>query len=199
MAKSTFCIRTPKCPATLLDLVASHLIHNHGRGRNQNLLIGRIFSFATLLLTASDAIAANPALFDSAKCDFTAIFPTIYQSKEIIKNGVIGVLATARPNADLKLTAECWPLEKISARDFAIMLERRAQEQGIEVSGVTSERTAHGDAVMLSGRTSAQGKIVHVRLISYFGPRYRFDLRILDFNASGSPEQIAFRNSVRLK
>ena len=138
-------------------------------------------------------------VFENKDCDFAVTFPVQFQSKQIYKGSDVGLLATARPTESVKLSVECWPKENESVRDFVTKIQSRAQQQDIEVLGVTSERNRFGDVVTLSGRIIVQGKNVHIRLVSYFGPRTRLDLRVLDYNASGSKEQIDFRNSVRLR
>jgi hypothetical protein len=140
---------------------------------------------------------AQGQTFRDQRCDFSVYFPVPYETKSILKGAEEGVLASARPNKSVKLSAECWPRENISTNDFMRHIEQGVQSQGFDVTAVTAEKRATGEVVTLVGRVNVQGRPVHLRIISHFGPRYRMDLRILDYNISGSKEQIDFRNSVR--
>ncbi len=166
--------------------------HIHQRAR----MICRLF---TMLLLFPICAFANGYVFEDKQCDFNVTFPVRFQTKEIYKGSDVGVLATARPNQSVRLSAECWPREDMLIRDYVNYIQNGVQKQGIEVIGITSERSRIGDVVILSGRTNIQGKALHLRLVSYFGPKYRLDLRVLDYNPAGSKEQIDFRNSVKLK
>ena len=144
-------------------------------------------------------VLAQTQVFRHESCDFAVTFPVPYETKMILKGQDEGVLATARPNKSVKLSAECWPKENISTRDFMRHIQDGVERQGIEVTAVTAERKLTGDVVTLVGRVVVQRRLLHIRLVSYFGSRYRMDLRILDDTMSGSKEQIDFRNSVRAK
>jgi len=142
---------------------------------------------------------ANGHTFTSDQCDFTVTFPVQYVVKEIYKGEDAGVLASAKPNKDVRLAVECWPKENVSLRDFVRHVRTSLEAKGMEDVVSTLGRTDLGEVAITSARTNVGGKAVHLRLISYFGKRNRMDLRILDTNASGSREQIDFRNSVRRK
>ena len=159
----------------------------------------QMFRLISMFLLLPTLAYGGATVFEDKNCDFAVTFPVQFQAKQVYKGSDVGLLATARPTESVKLSLECWPKENESIRDFVNKIQSRVQQQGIEVLGVTSERNQFGDVVTLSGRTIVQGKNVHLRLVSYFGPRTRLDLRVLDYNASGSKEQIDFRNSVRLR
>lgn len=151
--------------------------------------------FGMLLLLPCISIAQGHTFRDQ-RCDFAVTFPVPFERKAVFKGPDEGIFVTARPNKSVKLSAECWPKESISTRDFVRHIQEGAQKQGIEVTAVTIERKSVGEVVTLVGRMLVQGQTVHLRSVSYFGPRYRLDLRVLDYSPSGSREQIDFRNSV---
>ena len=135
--------------------------------------------------------------FQKDRCDFSVVFPIPYETKLIINGKDEGILATARPKKSVKLSAECWPRENISTRDFMRHIQNGVQSQGIEVTAVTAEQRSTGDVVTLVGRVNTPNQLIHLRIISHFGPKNRMDLRIIDYDLAGSKEQIDFRNSVR--
>lgn len=140
---------------------------------------------------------AQAQTFQNDRCDFSVVFPIPYETKLIVKGQDEGILATARPKKSVKLSAECWPRENISTRDFMHHIQNGAQSQGVEVTAVTAEKHSTGDVVTLVGRANTPGQLIHLRIVSYFGPKNRMDLRIIDYDFSGSREQLDFRNSVK--
>lgn len=89
--------------------------------------------------------------FQNDRCDFSVVFPIPYETKLIINGKDEGILATARPKKSVKLSAECWPRENISTRDFMRHIQNGVQSQGIEVTAVTAEQRSTGDVVTLVG------------------------------------------------
>ena len=99
----------------------------------------------------------------------------------------------------IKLSAECWPLQPITPQEYAKALSPKMAERGIRVHSLSLEKGYHGEIVTLAGVAGEGANKYYIRFQSFFGPKTRLDILILEKSSMASQDHLAFRNSVRLK
>lgn len=143
---------------------------------------------------------AGGYVFSPKDCDFSVEFPVQYKPKDMTLKGTQGAGATAHANSSTSLGAECWPYEQqLPIDSYAQGLENEMRQRGVSVSSVLIYKESKvAQQVVLSGRISADGKSLHMKTVSFIGPKSRLDLTILDRDIAGQT-QVDFRNSVKRK
>lgn len=162
-------------------------------------MLHRSFSILCISILLPCSLAnASGYIFGPSFCDFSVEFPVQYKAKNMTLNGTQGTGATAHPNSSTSLGAECWPYEQqLPIDSYAQRLENEMRQRGISVSSVLIDTDSKvAQQVILSGRISASGKFLHIKTVSFIGPKSRLDLTILDQDIA-SQSQVAFRNSVK--
>jgi len=156
--------------------------------------------FLVLCCALSNSVAFASEVFAPANCDFTVTFPEKYETREVMAaTGQSIVMAKTKNGEPLKLSAECWPLQKISPQGYAKNLGPKMDERGIQVHSVSIDKGQYGDIVTLAGSAGQGVNKYYVRFESFFGKTSRLDLLILEKTAVPSKGNLDFRNSVRVK
>lgn len=155
-------------------------------------------------VTFGGCIAACPALasdvFAPANCDFSVSFPMQPETRDLIApNGDKAILAKSPNGQPLKLSAECWPLQSVSTADYAASISKKLGERGFTVHSTSIAKGAVGDIVTVAGVAGEVPNKYHFRFESFFGPRSRMDMLIMEKSAYPSVGNLDFRNSVRYK
>lgn len=156
------------------------------------------FALCSAAFICGTALASET--FNPANCDFTVAFPGKYETREIFTATGQSTLLAKNPNGQaVKLSAECWPLQPISAQEYAKSLSPKMSQRGIQVQSVTLGKGNYGDVVTLAGTAGEGSDKYYIRFESFFGPKTRLDILILEKSAIASVEHLAFRNSVKVK
>lgn len=154
---------------------------------------------ATFVLTYSP-LSVSAEIFSPKNCDFSVSFPGKYEIREIFSATGQSTTLAKNPNGlPVKLSAECWPLQSISPQEYAKSLPPKMAERGIQVHSVNLANGNYGDIVTLAGSAGEGSDKYYIRFESFFGPRTRLDLLILEKSALASKDHLAFRNSVKIK
>lgn len=156
------------------------------------LILWAAFSFS--------ATVSGAEIFSPADCDFSVTFPNKYETREIYApSGQSTVLAKSPSGQPVKLSAECWPLQVITPQEYAKSLSPKMTERGVQVLSVNLAKGNYGDIVTLAGTAGQGADKYHIRFESFFGPKTRLDLLVLEKSSVASKEHLAFRNSVKIK
>jgi len=144
--------------------------------------------------------ATAETLFSPAYCEFIVEFPSDYYTQtNKSAGGNTTTAARASINGTLSLAAECWEDSRsITLDEFSEGLQSLANDRGFSVSTVSINKNGTVPVITLTATAKSQGKIFHVKMISYFGSFSRMDLFIVDIEMAGK-FALKFRNSVRIK
>ncbi len=157
----------------------------------------------SLILWAIFSLSKNVSgaeIFSPANCDFSVSFPNKYETREIFSQTGQSTILAKNPNGlPLKISAECWPLQAITPQEYAKNLSAQMAERGIKVHSVSIAKGNHGDIVTLSGVAGQGSEMYYIRFESFFGSKTRLDLLALEKSSIPSQDNLAFRNSVRIK
>lgn len=158
----------------------------------RNVIATCVFTYSSLSFSAET--------FTPTNCDFSVSFPGKYEIREIFSATGQSTILAKNPNGlPVKLSAECWPLQSISPQEYAKSLSPKMAERGIQVHSVNLAKGNYGDIVTLAGSAGEGSDKYYIRFESFFGPKTRLDLLILEKTALASKEHLAFRNSVKIK
>lgn len=145
-------------------------------------------------------ITVSSEIFSPTNCDFSVSFPGKYEIREMfLPTGQSTSLATTPNGSPVKLSAECWPLQDISPKEYAKSLAPKMVERGVLVHSVNLTKGNYGDVVTLAGSAGEGSDKYYIRLESFFGPKTRLDLLILEKTPVASRDHVDFRNSVKIK
>jgi hypothetical protein len=168
-----------------------------GKGK-MNTVLARSFLIVFLLITVSQAKAET--VFSPSSCEFSVEFSVPYKTgTSMSAGGNKTIKAKATPRKGISLGAECWDaIHNLDIVDFADNLRKGMIEKGFSVTGLNIDKNSSVPSVMLTGTVTAQKKLVHIKMISYFGSNSRMDLFIVEEELASS-EGLNFRNSIRKK
>lgn len=158
----------------------------------------RFIFFCVIFVFGTNTSGAE--IFSPANCDFSVTFPSNYETREIFSpTGQSTKLAKNQNGQSLKISAECWPLQAITPHEYAKNLSAKMAERGIQVHSVNLSRGIYGDIVTLAGVAEQGSEKYYIRFESFFGTKTRLDLLVFEKSVIASQENLAFRNSVKIK